>query len=116
MNLEYLQQKEWQKFLSEDLPTSPWITVYNFKRGGKENIAIFSGLLPLDNIEKSLESYSWDISIGEGSPGFVTYFSNGEEDRTEYKRNLNDLMVEPIVIYREFNGMRENYLEIQGRW
>ncbi|MBI5557498.1 MAG: hypothetical protein HY885_07660 [Deltaproteobacteria bacterium] len=113
MNLEYLQQKEWQKFLSEELPTTPWITVYKFNRDGKDDIAIFSGIIPLDKIKKSLETDSWDISIGEGHPGFVTYFSNGEEDRTEYKRNLNDLMVEPVVICREFNGMKENYLEIQ---
>ena len=113
MDLVYLQQNEWQKFFAENLPTSPWLTVYDSKHDGKDDITIFSGLVPTENIKKSLESDSWDISIGQGGPGFVTYYNQGEDERTEYKRNLNDFQIEPIVIYREFHGMKENYQEIQ---
>jgi len=113
MDLEYLQQNEWQKFFSESLPTTPWLTVYKSRRKGDDDITIFSGLVPVDSIPKSLESESWDISIGQGGPGFVTYYNQGEDERTEYKRNLNDYLIEPIVIFREFHGMKDDYLEIQ---
>ncbi|MDR4498912.1 MAG: hypothetical protein MRK02_13495 [Candidatus Scalindua sp.] len=112
MDLEYLQQNEWQKFFSESLPTTPWITVYKSRRVGDDDITIFSGLVPVESIPKSLESESWDISIGQSGPGFVTYYNHGEE-RTEYQRNLNDFLIEPIVIFREFHGMKNDYIEIQ---
>lgn len=113
MDLEYLQQNEWQKFFSESLPTTPWITVYKSRREGDDDITIFSGLVPVDKIPKSLKSESWDISIGQGGPGFITYYNQGEDEQTEYKRNLNDYLIEPIVIFREFHGMKDDYLEIQ---
>ncbi len=112
MDLEYLQQNEWQRLFSESLLTNPWITVYESKREGADNITIFSGLVPVESIPKSLESESWDISIGQGTPGFVTYYDHGEE-RIEYQRNLNPHLIEPIVIFREFHGMKDDYLEIQ---
>lgn len=112
MDLDYLQQNEWQKFFSESLPTTPWITIYQSRSVSDDDITIFSGLVPVDSIPKCLESESWDISIGQGGPGFVTYYNHGDE-RTEYHRNLNDHQIEPIVIFREFYGMKEDCLEIQ---
>jgi len=112
MDLEYLQQNEWQNFFSESLPTTPWLTVYKSRREGNDDITIFSALIPVDSIPKSLETESWDISIGDGGPGFVTYYNEGKE-RTEYKNNLNDYLVEPIILFREFHGIKEGYIEIQ---
>ncbi len=111
-DLEFLQQKDWQTFFSKSLPTTPWLTVYESRKDEKDDIVIFSGLVPVDNIPKILESESWDISIGEGGPGFVTYFNNGDEI-TEYHRNLNNYQIEPIVIFRKFYGIKDSYLEIQ---
>ena len=74
MDLDYLQQNEWQKFFSESLPTTPWLIVYQSRSVGDDDITIFSGLVPVDSIPKCLESESWDISIGQGGPGFVTYY------------------------------------------
>ena len=113
MDLEYLQQNEWQQFFVEILLSTPWLTVYESNRDGNDNITIFSALVPTESIPKTLESNNWDISIGQGGPGFVTYYNRGEEKNTEYKINSNDYLIEPLVIYREFHGIEENYKEIQ---
>jgi hypothetical protein len=110
--IEYLQQKEWQDFFSKIIPTTPWLTIYESRRDEKNDIVIFSGLVPVDHIPEILQSESWDISIGQGGPGFVTHYNNGNEI-TEYHRNLNDYQIEPIVIFREFYGLKDSYLEIQ---
>ena len=48
MDLDYLQQNEWQKFFSESLPTTPWLIVYQSRSVGDDDITIFSGLVPVE--------------------------------------------------------------------
>jgi len=104
--------KDWQEKIKSTLGKTEWITVlsrselhHDVSRGG-----FYSALVSNDIVDKSLENYSWDLLIGHGMPGFVTY-SKGGESITEYHR-FSDDGIEPIVYWRDFHGVRENYYEI----
>ncbi len=51
------------------------------------------------------------MSCGDGHPGSVIRHE-GEKEVVEYLRYGEYSGIEPLVIYREFYGIRENYLEI----
>lgn len=92
-----------------DLGKGEWTTVYSSK-DGIEGLAIYSALIKNTLAKRSLENASWDIRIGDGAPGFVSSFENGK-DVTRYLRS-SDEGVEPLVLRRNFHGIRPDYWEV----
>jgi hypothetical protein len=87
------------------------ITVY-LSDGGKDHTrSHYCALIKSEKIENSLATLTWDLFYGQGNPGAVQYYENGKP-RVDYLRFGNDHGVEPLIIGREFYGIRHNYIEI----
>ena len=74
------------------------MTVYGPGRGPLSGDPVFSALIPDDRVERALSHLSWDLSVGDGLPGF----SQGH-DETRYHRWTSSGGVEPFVIVRHFH-------------
>ena len=108
---ERLAQGEFlEKIKRADSPAE-MVPVYMSERTENRSLCIYSALLPNVSIERSLKDPSWDLSIGDGLPGAVVYYEN-DEKKVDYLRFGNNYGIEPLVIYRSFHGIREDYWEI----
>jgi hypothetical protein len=105
-DLETLRQEDRRKQI-QGLGTGPWTTVYESWQNASDNGAHFSALAPKSYRPRALASSSWDLSIGDGMPGF-TQFSH--PTRTKYLRFGNTKGVEPVVLLQEHHGMRPRML------
>ena len=64
--------------------------------------------MPVENIDEAYRDYSWNSYIGTQCPGFIEY-----GDKITYEANpLNFDSCLNIVQYREFYGIKPNYVEI----
>ena len=105
-----LSQKKTLDSLRRDLKPTDMVTVYH-KRAGYRRGGIYCALIPCAQIDQVLSESSWDLFYGRGVPSAVVHYRGGEE-KPEYLRFGNDNGIEPLVIVREFHGMRDNYNEI----
>jgi len=106
-----LSQTKFIEHVMRPISPSEMVTVYLSDRADKYDIGIYCCLVPNNAIGRSLDNLSWDLSCGEGHPGSVIHHEGGKEV-VEYLRYGEYAGIEPLVIYREFYGMREDYLEI----
>ncbi|OPY16403.1 MAG: hypothetical protein A4E74_01870 [Syntrophus sp. PtaB.Bin075] len=106
-----LSQTKFIEWVMRPIRPSEMVTVYLSDHVADHNIGIYCCLIPNDAIGRSLDDLSWDLSCGGGHPGAVIRHEGGKEV-VEYLRYGEYKGIEPLVIYREFYGMRENYLEI----
>jgi hypothetical protein len=79
----------------KDLGKGEWTTMY-VSTGDAEGPAFYSALIREDQIEKALDDASWDILIGDGAPGLVTQYGNGDE-MTWYSRPTDE-GIEPFAL------------------
>lgn len=86
-----------------------WTTVYS-SRNSVDGVAIYSALIKNPLVKRSLQRPSWDLTIGDGAPGFESTFRNGKE-KTRYVRS-SDSGVEPLVLKRSFHDIRPGYWEV----
>ncbi|MCB9912885.1 MAG: hypothetical protein H6827_07820 [Planctomycetes bacterium] len=94
--LDHLLQRDARQYVEDHLGTETWVVVYGPGPGPLSGDTVHSALVPPDNIEQVLGHLSWDLSIGDGLPGF----SQGG-DETTYHR-WSSWGVEPFVIVRTF--------------
>ncbi len=106
-----LSQTKLLAWLSRDFPLTDMVTVYWSDRTDEHNYAIYCALIPTKEIERSLSRTSWDLMHGHGLPGAVKFYDEGKE-RVEYLRYGEHNGVEPLVIDREFHGLRPDYKEL----
>ncbi|MDE2775086.1 MAG: hypothetical protein OXI77_04000 [Chloroflexota bacterium] len=109
-----LLQVEWREKVIPNLGGSQWIRVYQPGRTGlPEQVGFFCGLIPNANVLTSLQTYEWDVYIGEGVPGFMQSFDETGNCQTLYDRygHLKH-SIEPLVIVRSFHGLRPDEIEI----
>lgn len=92
--------------------TDGWTEVYSSSyESQNHSYGIYCALAPADYAERALQDPGWDLTMTDGAPGFSQYYEGGEP-RTEYERRTSRGGVEPLVLYREFHGVRPNFLEI----
>ena len=77
----------------------------------RPHVRFVFGIVPSAKIEDSLAAIEWDLNTGRGVPGSVEYYETSNR-RVEYLRFGNDSGIEPLVIEREFHGIRPDYEEI----
>lgn len=98
-NIEFLKQK-----LGREL----WVQVSGHKDINGATAAFWAALMPLENIDKAYKDCSWDSHEGTQCPCFIEY-----GDKIIYETNpLNFDSCLNIVQYREFYGIKPNYVEI----
>ena len=71
----------------------------------------YCALIPSSQIKDRLARTSWDFSHGHGCPGACIHHE-GKKDITIYYRFGDNSGIEPLIIDREFYGMRPDYMEI----
>ena len=108
---ERLSQKKRLECLQRELKATEMVTMYRSDRGEHFHRGIYCALIPSDQIERALSKSSWDLSHGSGVPGTVEKLILGEW-KPEYLRYGDDSGVEPLIIDREFHGIRDDYKEI----
>lgn len=106
--LELLKQSDIRDKFHRQV-TGPWTTVYDSWRDDDSNGAIFSAFAPKTYRQKALSNSSWDLSIGDGLPGFMQYYAGGRT-RNKYLRYGNDDGLEPLVLIQEHYGMKPRQL------
>jgi hypothetical protein len=106
-----LSQKSAIQWLQRQIDLTEMVTVYASNTSAENNHAIFCALVPSKDIAKCLAKPSWTLIYGAGAPGAVEYH-RGKRKRVKYLRFGNDEGIEPLVIGREFHGIRDDYEEI----
>ncbi|MFI1481830.1 hypothetical protein [Streptomyces sp. NPDC020747] len=96
------------EYVTNKLGTEPWITVYEFTKGECEEVSYYCALARPEALVECLANTSWDLLIGHGTPGF-SFYGDG---RCEYHRFGDDNGVEPLIIDRDFHGLKPSYLEV----
>lgn len=107
----FLEMKDWKERIFNKLRNEQWITVSFSERTEFEHVSFYCALVPKEAVEEVLKSTDWDLSYGHGTPRcYETGF--GDQKTVIYERygNWND--VEPLVIHREFHGIKDDYVEI----
>jgi hypothetical protein len=90
--------------------TEVWTVVYRSWQEGDDNLGFFSALAPKRYRATALQNDSWDLSIGEGLPGFMERYDGGRK-RTTYLRYGQDRGgLEPLVIIQSRYDIRPRSL------
>lgn len=109
---ERLKQTEFLAFLNGKFRPSELLTVCSSHGGEQNSYGVYCALIPNSMIEQSLASQSWDLRKSEGFPSAIPSYPDGVEV-TEYSRfGQFEEGIEPLVLYHEFYGMRDDYVEI----
>ena len=108
---ERLAQKSFIEWIHQDSRPSEMLTVYLHDRSQDRRNSVYCGLIPSASVPKSLKSDSWDMTMDGGMPGAIEYWE-GKQKEVRYLRFGDDDGIEPLLIYREFYGMRHDYLEL----
>lgn len=96
------------EFLKKTLGRELWVQVSGSKDINGASAAFWAALMPVENIDEAYRDYSWNSYIGTQCPGFIEY-----GDKITYEANpLNFDSCLNIVQYREFYGIKSNYVEI----
>ncbi|WP_346889384.1 hypothetical protein [Clostridium sp. UBA1056] len=105
----YYQDKN-QIFIKNNLGNELMIPVYTHEKVDGYDALYWSALIKKEVKKDILQKADWDLSIGDGIPGFTIY--GGSEDGVYNRFSCLDNGIEPLVYVREFSGLREGYVEI----
>ena len=87
----------------DELGCGEWTILYEYLDNPEGSRCFYSGLLMSVQVAKALEDDSWDLSIGDGAPGFSRKYSAGGEVVTYERFSLDG--VEPILYSRSFHDI-----------
>lgn len=105
---EHFYQTKNIEFLKNTLGKELWIQVSGNRNMDASSAVFWAALMPVENIDEAYRDYSWNSHIGTQCPGFIEYGG-----KITYEANpLNFDSCLNIVQYREFYGIKPNYIEI----
>lgn len=107
----YLLMDNWKDFIIKILGQEEWMTVYHNKRTEFEHVSFYCALVPNDKVSEVLTSTDWELSYGEGMPG-CSVTGYGEERMVSYDRYGVWNNIEPLIIVRDFHGIKKSYVEV----
>lgn len=94
-----------ERAASQTNGNGPWTVVCDdWNTPGDRNGGRFSAFADPAHRERALASGAWDLTKGQGFPGFSQHHENGEWVTT-YERNSAGPHVEPLVIVQYMNGV-----------
>jgi len=89
-----------------------WTEVYSTSYESRNhNYGIYCALAPKSYADSALQDLAWDMTTTDGAPGFVQYYIEGKPQATYEFRGARDGL-EPLVLVREFHGVKPSYIEI----
>lgn len=111
----FLLQEDLIEYFSSYPDGDKWIILshYDDYEDPVENFGIFCALLPKSQIDSALTYSSWDLSADGPRPGF-SGSSSAQGQGLEYKyfNHHSPEEVEPILIFRNFHGLRPSSIEV----
>jgi hypothetical protein len=107
----FLRFDEWRTFFAANQSGQAWQTVYQQIKGPNEDGLLYSALIPDGKLAKALESHSWDLRVGDGSPG-ISGSGHDKEAKSTYDRLGFLGGFEPLVICRSFHSGSSGFREI----
>lgn len=106
--------KDYIPFIEGEMGKTEWVTVFEFfdkKYPSIDRGSYFSAFIPNKKRNQSLDQSSWDLLIGQGKPGFITSYINGEE-KSEYFRFGDNSQIEPFVHWRSFKNRNTSVIDL----
>jgi hypothetical protein len=79
---------------------------------GARRVGEYSALLPPEAVERALADPGWEVTIGDGAPGFCSGTDESGEWVTEYERYSERDGAQLLVLFRSFDGVRPSHLEL----
>jgi hypothetical protein len=107
----YLLQEDLIREFIPSIGKEQWQAVFASTEGTPDSFAVFSGLLPAASVPAALVHDGWDLSIGDGLPGFGQSWE-AKKKITTYHRYGGFGAVRPLIIFRQFHGAWREYAEI----
>ena len=104
-----LSQKKTLEQLRCELRATDMVPVYLKGENGSDGI--YSVLVPCARIDEALSQPYWDFTPEDSVP-FVDVMYEGGEKRAEYLRYGIRNGIEPLVVDRNFSGLRNGYMEV----
>lgn len=105
---EYFYQTKNIDFLKNTLGKELWIQVSGNRDMEASSATFWAALMPVETIDEAYRDFAWNSHIGTQCPGFIEYGR-----KIIYETNpLNFDSCLNIVQYREFYGIKPNYIEI----
>jgi hypothetical protein len=94
----------------DQLCTGDWTVAYEYHASDSGSKCWYSALLTDRQAKKALSDFSWNLSIGDGAPGFSQTYRGGTEV-TKYEKFVGR-GIEPIVYVRDFHGLKPRQFDI----
>lgn len=111
-HVAWLQHAEVQSHLTSSDIHHPWFPAYKRIKADDQLTTWFSALVPVDLIPRLVECDSWDLPLDGGHPSVWTHYESANVEKHTYHSFGNKDGIEPLVIYRGFHGVREDYVEV----
>ncbi|ARL35316.1 hypothetical protein [Burkholderia pseudomallei] len=110
--MEKLPLDDFLEWIEKTHGEENWVTVYKHIEGpdGSADGGFYSALVSQEKTEKAMTDPSWDLRLGSGGPGFSVCWEDGVK-KEEYHQHSHDGL-RPLVIYRDFYGRKESYIEV----
>lgn len=109
--IEFLLQLDVIQELLPKIGKEPWQTLYCISDNPPHRFSMWCALLDEEAVVRAFEGDSWDLTIGDGKPGFSRSFSEGKEN-INYHRFGGAGGIRPLVLFRSFHGAFPQYIEM----
>jgi hypothetical protein len=94
----------------DELGCGEWTTLYEYQSDQDGSRCSYSALLLPAQVAGALKQPSWDLSIGNGAPGFSQSYDDGVEVTT-YDR-FGFYGAEPLLHSRDFHGIKPRQFDL----
>lgn len=96
-----------RKYIEEEYGKSQWVQISGNQELHGASAEFWCALLKIEKIDIVFMNHGWDVTGGDGVPGFECY-----GDKCEYRKSLLEDGLEQLIYYRTFYGIRKPFIEL----
>ncbi len=96
------------KYITDKYGNEQWIQVAGERKLNNSDASFWCCLFQIEYLDDIMSTSEWDASYSDGYPGFIPSMEGTVFQRFIIHKDY----VEPILFYREFYGVKKNYVEI----
>lgn len=109
--ITFLRQQEVERHIVEKLGAETWFIAHQSEQTERDSLIYFSALIPNKEVAAAMKTTDWDLHTHDTMP--VWWSSSREGYQIDhYRRFGGDRGVEPLVICRNFHGLKQSYREV----
>jgi len=94
----------------DELGCGEWTVLYEYQDNAKGSRCSYSALLSPAQAADALTRKGWDLSIGNGAPGFTQRYDSGAEVTTYNRFGMDG--IEPLLYCRNFHGIKPRQFDL----